>query len=161
MGKIKRTIKEQEFIKAYIGCNGNAGKAYLQVFPHVKKESAYELGSRLLRKVEISITELLDKIGIDDHAITQKLNEGLTATRSIGKEGSKKKVPNYTINQKYLDMILKLKASYPVDKSKLELSGSIGQATTVILKEVIYCPLSEQCPIKNKVELALKAKREV
>jgi len=149
MGSLKRTIKEQEFIRAYIDCKGNATKAYHQVFPHVSLESARRLASLLLSKLDIPITELLDLIGVDDHILTQKLNEGLTATRLTGKEGHKKKVPNYTVNQRYLDMILRLKAKYPVDQSRLVLPGT-GVATVVILREVVYN--KEGKPVKEPIK---------
>jgi len=58
MGKLKRTIKEREFINAYIELKGNATKAYLKVFPYVKKESARVLGCNLLAKLNIPMAEL-------------------------------------------------------------------------------------------------------
>lgn len=159
MGKLKRTIKEQQFIKAYINCNGNATKAYKEIHPNVKATSARALGSDLLAKLSIPITELLDLIGIDDHVITQKLNEGLTATRKIGKAGHKKTVPNYTVNQKYLDMILKIKAKYPVDKSRLELSGIGNDPISIILNEIVYDKQGKQ--VKKNIDKEIKNAKSV
>ncbi|MBA7591832.1 hypothetical protein ES708_34000 [subsurface metagenome] len=57
-------------------------------------------------------------------------------------------------------MILKLKASYPADKARLELTGKDGQPigeTKVILlhEEVIkMCPLRLTCPIQKEVREA-------
>lgn len=125
MNNLKRTIKEQEFIKAYIECKGNSGKAYLQLFPHVKKESAWELGSRLLKKVGLSMSELLDRIGVDDHLLSEKLQAGLNSA-------------NPYIVARYLDMAYKLKAKYPVDRSRLELTGAGGDPLSITLNEVVY-----------------------
>ena len=124
MGKLKRTIKEQEFIRAYIDCKGNAKKAYLQVFPHIKPDSAKVLGCKLLTKVNLPITELLDRIGVDDHVLSEKLQEGLDS-------------PNKYIVARYLDMAFKLKAKYPIDETRFKLPGG-DSATSVILRELIY-----------------------
>ena len=93
MGKLKRTIKEQEFLKAYIELKGNATKAYLKIFPHVKKESARRLGSLLLSKIDVSTAEMLSLIGVTDHILSQKLQAGLNATTGTGE----KKKPNYYV----------------------------------------------------------------
>ena len=138
MGKIKRTIKEQEFIKAYIDCKGNAGKAYLQVFPHVKKSSANVLGCNLLKKVSIPISEMLDLIGVDDNALSEKLREGLNATKQTGTGKDKKDVPHHYIRARYLEMALKVKAKFPVDQSRLELTGRDGDPLSIVLKEIVY-----------------------
>lgn len=136
MNNLKRTIKEQQFIKAYIELNGNAGKAYLQVFPHVKKSSAYELGYRLLKKVDISMSELLDRIGVDDKALSDKLQAGLKST-------------NHYIVARYLDMAFKLKAKYPVDRSRLELTGAGGDPLSITLNEVVY---KQGKPVKEPIK---------
>ena len=148
MGKLKRTIKEQEFIKAYIELKGNATQAYLKVFPHVKKESARVLGYNLLRKINIPIAELLDKMGMNDAFLNDKLQEGLDATTGTGD----KKKPNYYVVAKYLDMILRLKARYPIDETRLKLPGSSG-ITSVTLKEIIYGKDGKK-KIKERVEIA-------
>jgi len=135
MGSLKRTIKEQEFIRAYIDCKGNAGKAYLQVFPHVKKSSAHELGSRLLKKINLPMAELLDLIGVDDKALSEKLQAGLNATKETGTGKNKKTTPNYYVVARYLDMAYRLKAKYPVDQSRLEVTGPAGGAISITLRE--------------------------
>ncbi len=84
MGKLKRTIKEQEFLKAYIDLKGNATKAYIKVFPHVKLGSARVLGCNLLAKINISIADLLNKMGLDDAVLGEKLKAGLNAERQVG-----------------------------------------------------------------------------
>ena len=148
MSKLKRTIKEQEFIKAYIELKGNATKAYLKVFPHVKKESARVLGCNLLAKIDISIAELLDKMGINDAVLNEKLREGLNAT--IG-EGDKKR-PNYYVVAKYMDMAYRLKARYPIDETRLKLPGASG-VTSVTLKEIIYGK-DGKSKVKEKIGIA-------
>ena len=74
---IKRTLRERKFIKAYIENSGNATEAYLSVNPNCTRESAKELGYRMLTKVDLSILELLEMMGTTDAYLNQKLNEGL------------------------------------------------------------------------------------
>ena len=148
MSKLKRTIKEQEFLKAYIELKGNATKAYLKVFPHVKPESARVLGCNLLAKINIPIAELMDKMGIDDHILSQKLQAGLNATTGTGD----KKKPNYYVVARYMDMAYRLKAKYPIDETRLKLPGTSG-ITSVTLKEIIYGK-DGKSKIKEKIEIA-------
>lgn len=138
MGSLKRTIKEQQFIRAYIDCRGNSGKAYLKVFPHVKESSAKVLGCNLLKKINLPITEMLDLIGIDDHVLSEKLQAGLNATKVTGTGKNKKSTPNYYVVARYLDMAYRLKAKYPVDQSRLEVTGAGGEALSITLREVVY-----------------------
>ncbi|MBA7560217.1 hypothetical protein ES695_21845 [Candidatus Atribacteria bacterium 1244-E10-H5-B2] len=125
-GSIKRTLRERKFIEAYIENCGNATEAYSVINPNVKRDSAKELGKRMVAKVGLSIVEVLDKMGITDPVISQKLIDGLKATRETGTGKDKKEIADHTAIVKYLDMILKLKASYPADRSKLELTGKDG-----------------------------------
>jgi len=153
MGKLKRTIKEQEFLKAYIELKGNATKAYLKVFPHIKKESAAVLGCNLLRKINLSMTELLDRIGVTDHILSEKLQAGLNAERTIKVGKTTKKIPNYYVVAKYMDMAYRLKAKYPIDETRLKLPGMGDGAISVTLKEIIYSKDGKK-KIKEKIEIA-------
>ena len=154
---IKRTLKQKKFIEAYIENNGNATKAFMACNPNVKESSTRELGSRMLTKVDISIVEILDKIGLSDPALSKILLDGLSATRESGRGINKKEILDHTIISKYIDMVFKLKASYPADRSRLELTGKDGQpigGTQVIyMTEKVYemCPLRLQCPIEKEV----------
>jgi len=130
MSKLKRTIKEREFIKAYIDLKGNATKAYLKVFPQVKKSSGAVLGANLLKKINLKMTEMLNLIGVTDHVLSEKLKEGLNAKLANGK-------PNFYVRARYMDMAYKLKAHYPIDETRLKLPGTSG-ITSVTLKEIIY-----------------------
>ena len=146
MQKLKRTIKEQEFIKAYIELKGNATQAYIKVFPHIKKESAAVLGCNLLRKININMTELLDRIGVTDHILSEKLQAGLNAKLVNGK-------PNFYVVAKYMDMAYRLKARYPIDETRLRLPGIKDGAVSVTLKEIMYSKDGKK-KIKETVEVA-------
>jgi len=153
---VKRTLRERKFIDSYIEQNGNATEAYLSISPNVKRDSAKELGKRMLAKVGLSIVEVLDKMGLSDPVISQKLIDGLKATREAGIGKDKKEIADHHAIVKYLDMILKLKASYPADRAKFELTGKDGQpigGTTITLIEKTYeCPLRKECPLEEKLK---------
>ena len=139
---LKRTLRERKFIKAYIENNGNATQAYIDVNPNVKRDSAEVLGARMLGKVSITVSEFLDKAGVDDIFLSQKLREGLDAKKVISvvpippKEANPSTgdlpdanskniefidVDDFNVRVKYLDMAYKLKDAYPAEKHKLDL----------------------------------------
>ena len=153
MGKLKRTIKEQEFLKAYIELKGNATKAYLKIHPNVTLESARRLGSLLLSKIDVKMTEMLNLIGVTDHILSEKLQAGLNATRTTGTGKNKKTIPNYYVVAKYMDMAYRLKAKYPIDETRLKLPGMGDGSVSVTLKEVIYGKDGKK-KIKEKIEIA-------
>ena len=151
--EIKRTLRERKFIDAYIKNNGNATEAYLALHPKAKRTSAADLGYRLLRKVDISVTELLDKMGVTDAYLNEKLKEGLEATKVIsvvpippkkGQQGSADlpdanekniefiDVPDSNVRVKYLDMAYKLKGAYAPEK--VEHSGKLEPLKVIIEK---------------------------
>ena len=143
--ELKRTLRERKFIKAYIENSGNATKAYMAISPDMSEESAAVQGHYMLRKVNVTVSELLDEMGVTDVVLHKKLEEGLDATKVISvipippkkdKPGtgdlpdadSKNiefvDVPDFNVRVRYLDMAYKLKDVYP--KEKVEHSGKIG-----------------------------------
>lgn len=152
--EIKRTLRQRKFITALIKHKGNATKAYLEISPKCKVESAAVLGYRMLRKVNLSVEELLDRMGMTDAYLNQKLNEGLEATKVIsvvpippkkGKQGSADlpdanekniefiDVPDSNVRVKYLDMAYKLKGAYAPEK--VEHSGQLEPLKVIIRKK--------------------------
>jgi len=113
---IKRTLKEKKFIEAYIKHEGNLTKAYLEISPGCSIPSARVLGYRWLQKVNIPAKELLDRLGLNDFALSQKLKEGLEAVKKVA--GAE--VPDHNVRVRYLDMAFKLKNTYPGEKGKPE-----------------------------------------
>ena len=105
MNETKRTLRERKFIEAYIGNGGNATGAYLAINKKANKNTAGVLGLRMLRNVNIELKSILDKIGLNDVYLVKKLKEGLESE-------------NLSIRVRYLDMVFKLKGSFPVEKEK-------------------------------------------
>jgi hypothetical protein len=142
--KLKRTLRERKFIKAYIENSGNATEAYLVINPKTERERAREYGYRMLQKVDISVTELMELMGTTDAYLNQKLNEGLEATKVVSVIPTRPKeaqpncpdlpdanskslefvdVEDYPTRHKYLDMAYKLKNKYPAEKHELTGAG--------------------------------------
>jgi len=116
VNETKRTLREKKFIEAYIENNGNATEAYLTINPKVKRKNASVYGIRMLEKVSIEVNEFLDRLGLNDLALSQKLKEGLEAVKKV----SGLDVPDHNIRVRYLDMAFKLKNAYPGEKGKPE-----------------------------------------
>ena len=154
---IKRTLRERKFIKAYIENSGNAIQAYIAVNPNVKKESARELGYRMLTKVDISMNEIMELMGTTDAYLNEILNEGLKATKVVSvipikpKEAQENSpelpdatsknvefvdVEDYPTRHKYLDTALKLKGKYPSEKKDIDLNvkGSLEVNNELLTK---------------------------
>jgi len=151
----KRTIRERKFVKTYIENGGNATEAYLSVNPKVKRDSARVLGARLLAKVSISVSELLDGIGVTDSYLGKILKNGLEASKVVsvvpippkpGKEGSPDlpeassknvefiDIPDYNVRVKYLDMAYKLKGKYREEEEEEGKEGKELEPLRVIIR---------------------------
>lgn len=153
---VKRTLKERLFIDAYIKNGGNATEAYMVVCPKTERRTAREMGYRLLTKVDISVTELLDKMGVTDAYLNKRLQDGLEATKVISvvpippkknqpstgdlpKANEKNiefiDVPDSNVRVKYLDMAYKLKGRYPGEKVEHSGKFKVEPLKVVITKD--------------------------
>lgn len=157
----KRTLTQRNFIKAYIENGGNETKAYLALNPEYKGKNARKLGNQIWTNIDIPVSELLDKMGITDFHLNQKLKEGLDATKVISvipippkeaKPGTRDlpdanskniefiDVPDFNVRFKYVDMGYKLKGKYPVDTSRFELTGKGGEPIRYIIETTYKQP---------------------
>ena len=153
---IKRTLKERQFIEAYINTHGNATEAYLSLHPDCSREAAKSSGSRMLTKANLSNNELLDEMGMTDAYLHEKLDEGLNATKTISVIPVKPKevqdndtdlpeansrnlefvdVDDFAVRHKYLDTAYKLKGKYPPTKQINELTGAGGSPLIFIIEK--------------------------
>jgi len=83
MNETKQMLRERIFLENYINNGGNATEAFLAINNKVNKNTAGVLGLRMLRKVKISISDVLDQIGLNDVYLAKKLKEGCEATKVI------------------------------------------------------------------------------
>ena len=173
---IKRTVTERKFIKAYIENGGNATQAYIAVNPNVKKESARELGYRMLTKVDITMNEIMELMGTTDAYLNEILNEGLKATKVVSVIPIKPKeaqpstgdlpdansrniefvdVEDYPTRHKYLDTALKLKGKYPTEKKDIDLNvkGSL-EVNSELDKKLAQLDIKE---LQKLAKLSIKA----
>ena len=131
MNETKRTLREKKFIEAYIENNGNATEAYLTLNPKVKRKNASVYGIRMLEKVSFKVKEFLDKLGLNNLALSQKLKEGLEAVKKVA--GAE--VPDHNVRVRYLDMAFKLKNTYPGEKGKPEEPEDVTVKVTIPKEE--------------------------
>lgn len=110
------TLKQRKWLKLYLEL-GNATEAAMQVYDCEDRESAANIGSENIRKLQFD--ELMEKAGITDRKLIKKLDEGLEANRVISAINTNKQatgattdfidVPDFTVRHKYLETALKLK----------------------------------------------------
>ena len=154
MNETKRTLREKKFIEAYIENNGNATEAYLTLNPKVKRKNASVYGVRMLEKVSIGVKEFLDKLGLDNLSLSQKLKEGLEAVKKV----SGAEVPDHNVRVRYLDMAFKLKNTYPAAEHNVkldpesELTLKSGNATEKLIEELDRLVEKHDIEIENWTE---------
>ena len=119
----------------------------MAVNPKVTYNSARALGCLMLARINMTVTELLDEMGITDPYLNEKLREGLGATKVISVvpippkglkpstgdlPGANEKsiefidVPDANVRVKYLDMAYKLKGNYAAEKKE-----HVGEITVI------------------------------
>ncbi len=123
--KTKLTLRERIFIDAYIENNGNATKAYLTMNPEYEGKQARKLGYQIWTKIDISINEIAEEMGLTDPIIVQKIIDGLSATKESGTAFQKKEITDYAAIVKYIDIALKLKGKYPSEKHDINVGGEV------------------------------------
>lgn len=101
----KPTIKQRKFIKSYLK-TGNATKSALEVYK-CKDESAGQIGWMILKQIDYAY--LLEAMGVSDHELTTKLQEGLNADKLNVTTNGNITTNDYATRHKYLETAFKLK----------------------------------------------------
>lgn len=114
MSKMGRTLKQRQFIKAYIESKGNASYAYKQINPQTSKDNLAAKASAYLKKCQPTITELLDKLGLDDFMLIKYLSDGITAMKYIKNGDRLEQVEDWTNRLRALEMTFKMKGKYHI-----------------------------------------------
>lgn len=135
---VYRTQKQIEFLDKYIENGGNATKAWEDTHPDCNHRSAKQQGFKMMQKLDLSLTELFDRMGLTDGKLTERLKQGLDAMRLVSvspipknQKNSPKDspldpnqpqlkvfdVPDMGVRVKYLDMAFKLKGKYASDRA--------------------------------------------
>ncbi len=109
----KLTLKQRKWLEVYLE-TGNATEAARQAYNCKTDGAAGVIGYENLRKLKISISEMMDRMGLSDARLMKILEDGLTACKvELAKfEGNitdEKSFPDFPIRGVYLEKALKLK----------------------------------------------------
>lgn len=111
------TFKQAKFLKI-LNKTGNPTEAAMQAYDCEDRRTASVIASQNLSKLNVTMRDLMDKMGLTDEKILGKIDEGLEATRTISAISSKQAngqtqdfidVPDYHVRHKYTETALKLK----------------------------------------------------
>lgn len=111
---MKMTMKQRKWLQTYIE-TGNATQAAKAAGYNAKSDHAFwQIGYENLRKLEVSVREIMDKKGITDARLMDDLDKGLNAERTEfakfkGQITDKENVIDYQTRHKYIETVLKLK----------------------------------------------------
>lgn len=127
--------------------------AVKETFPQIDKDAAHQLSHRIRSNPAVvesmtNFVKLLDVVGLDDVAIVTKLKEHLHARKEIQKWDKASECfivqegPDYAIQEKALEKILKLKSKYPDEVQEESIVTRIlkkgGGVETAGAEEVAY-----------------------
>lgn len=136
-----RTIKEKKFVKEYLK-TGNATEAAARVYNVSSRESAESIGHENLGKLEF--TDLMDKMGLTDDSLIQKLMDLKEAQRTVSAIGGKDAnagtvdfvdVPDNPVQLKALEMAFKLKDKFPTNKTDITSDGKAITGNTIVFTD--------------------------
>lgn len=109
--KLNLTLKQRKWIKEYIK-SGNATKAALAVYDTDDYDSAAQIGSENLKKLQIP--ELMEEMGLTDIALINIGAEGMT--KPVKQSITGEVHPDYAVRHKYYETMLKLKRKLGPDQ---------------------------------------------
>lgn len=111
------TPKERRFVKSYVRL-GNATVAAVEAGYKSKTRAGLRvMASEKLRKLQLPIKELMNRMGLDDLRLLGKLDEGLDAlliktASHDGKITDQLAYVDFETRREYLDIAFKLRGSY-------------------------------------------------
>ncbi len=134
----KLTLKQRKWLEVYLE-TGNATEAARQAYNCKSDGAAGVIGYENLRKLKISISEMMDRMGLSDARLMKILEDGLTACKvELAKfEGNitdEKSFPDFPTRGAYLEKALKLKG---------HLLGLGDQDGEVQVAKVILVPVKQ------------------
>lgn len=126
--KSKLTPKERKFWVKYIETQSLSESAKAAGSKGTTTQSLSTMGRAILTRIEPSLPEVFDAMGLDDSLMAQKTLEGLQATRTQlasfeGKFTDSKVLDDYPTRAKYLELLGRFKGKF-IDKH--ELTGKDG-----------------------------------
>lgn len=120
------TLKERKFVKGYVRM-GNATLAAMEAGYQSKTRAGLRvMASEKLRKLALPIKQLMDRMGLDDVALIEKLRDGLNAlfVKTASHEGlivDQLAYVDFETRREYLDIAFRLRGSYAPEKIREEI----------------------------------------
>ncbi len=115
------TKKQRKFTKAIVHDTDSLSEATRMAGYDTLTPS--HIGNQNLNKLYVrqAILAEMEKSGVTNEKLTQRLNEGLDATKvQTSPTEPDKTIPDHVARHKYLETALKLKDAYPNDKRTVE-----------------------------------------
>lgn len=126
--KDNMSVMERKFFNEYIKDGDVTNAARRAGYKCKNKDSFYQTGKAVLRKIQPTIDDIMEAGGLTDALIIKAVLEGLGAKELKmatfqGKITDTKNVPDYATRAKYIDIIARLKG---INKDKHEVTGPEG-----------------------------------
>jgi hypothetical protein len=126
--KYNPTVKERRFLKAYLEGKPLAECAKYAGSRAKDTHSLSQVGYRWLKKVDLSMQEILDLCGLSDEVLARKLQEALEADRLYlasyeGKFLDERKAPDIPTRLKAVELVGRMRGHF-IDRH--ELTGKDG-----------------------------------
>ena len=134
--KYNPTVKERRFLKAYLEGKSLAECAKYAGSRAKDTHSLSQVGYRWLKKVNLSMQEILDLCGLSDEVLARKLQEALEADRLYlasyeGKFLDERKAPDIPTRLKAVELIGRMRGHF-IDRH--ELTGKDGGDIVLTIK---------------------------
>lgn len=126
----KLSLKQRKWIEAYLE-TGNATEAAMRVYNCKNRDVARNIGGQNVAK--LSFDELMDGLGLSDHKILKKIDEGLNATKPLVIGSKVAKVEDYSTRHRYVETSLKLKG-----RLKPEDDGSANVTNNNVVMNILF-----------------------
>jgi len=119
------TLKQRKWLEVYLD-TGSATEAAMQAYNCKDRASAGVVGCNTLKSIKGATRALMEKCGITDKVLYEKLAEGLDANRTVfaqfeGAFTDERDCVDFPTRQRYLDTAAKLTGMYAPEQH--EISG--------------------------------------
>jgi hypothetical protein len=118
--ELNLTLKQRKWIKEYIK-TGNATEAAMRVYDCKDRNTAANVGSENLRKLQVN--DLMEEMGLTDVALINIGVEGMTKANKQSITGEI--FPDYGTRRGYWETLLKLKGK--LNDSKVQIAQAGGE----------------------------------
>ncbi len=127
------TLKQRKWLEVYIE-TGNATEAARQAYNCKDDNSAGVMGYETLRKLNIPISDLMDRMGLSEGRLMKTLDDGINAMKTEvakyqGGIEDEKDYIDLPTRKTYLELALKIRGLL---LDKLHLSGQVSDELVIV-----------------------------